>query len=167
MFASETPKFLDYIIGGWQLAGTVIWASGRPFTVYSGVNTLSNVVQATANCIDCSKALGRLVLENGRNFFFDAEARSRFSAPAPGTLGNTGRNYFVAPRYFQTDISLSKKFRITERFNFDLRVDAKNLTNNPSFDNPTALLTSPFFGRINDSVTNNARRIQFSGKINF
>jgi hypothetical protein len=46
-------------------------------------------------------------------------------------------------------------------------VDAKNLTNTPSFSAPTATLTSSIFGRINDSVDNAARRIQFSGKINF
>jgi hypothetical protein len=46
-------------------------------------------------------------------------------------------------------------------------VDARNLTNTPSFAAPTAVLTSTIFGRINDSVTNAARRVQFSGKINF
>ncbi len=167
MFASETPSFINYIISGWQLSGTVIWASGRPFTVYSGVNSLSNVVQSTADCNGCSRHLGNVIVESGRNFYFDTAARALFTTPAPGTFGNTGRNYFIAPRYFQTDISLSKRFKLTERFNFELRVDAKNLTNNPSFDNPTALLTSSIFGRINDSVTNNARRIQLSGKINF
>jgi hypothetical protein len=167
-------KVIDYIVGGWQLAGTVVLMSGRPFTVYSGSTTLSNVVQATANCNGCPRDLGQLVLENGRNYWFDAAARAMFGAnlpgqaiPLPGQLGNTGRNYFIAPRYFQTDASLSKKFKITERFNFDLRVDARNLTNNPSFDNPTALITSGTWGRINDSVTNNARRIQLSGKLNF
>jgi hypothetical protein len=69
--------------------------------------------------------------------------------------------------YFQTDLSISKKFKITERMNFDLRADMRNLTNHPSFDNPTAVITNTIFGRINDSVTNNARRIQLSGKFNF
>ncbi len=160
-------KVIDYIVGGWQLSGTVIWQTGRPFTVYSGLNTLSNVVQSTANCNNCPRNLGSLVVESGRNFWFDSAARALFSQPNPGEIGSTGRNYFIAPRYFQTDASLSKKFKITERFSFDLRVDARNLTNNPSFDNPTAVLTSTIFGRINDSVTNNARRIQFSGKLNF
>jgi hypothetical protein len=160
-------RVVDYIIGDWQLSGTVIWMSGRPFTVYSGINTLGNIVQSPANCNDCSRDLGNLILESGRNFWFSAADRALFSAPAPGTLGNTGRNFFLAPRYFQTDASLSKAFRITERLFFTLRLDARNLTNNPSFDNPTAVLTSSIFGRINDSVTNNARRMQISGKLSF
>jgi hypothetical protein len=167
MFGSEMPKVLDYIIGGWQTAGTVVWASGRPFTVYSGINTVSSVVQSTADCSGCTRESGQLVTESGRNFWFDGATRAQFSMPAPGSIGNTGRNFFLAPHYFQWDASLSKKFPITERVNFDLRVDARNVLNNPSFDNPTAVITSTIFGRINDSVTNNARRIQFSGKISF
>jgi Carboxypeptidase regulatory-like domain/TonB-dependent Receptor Plug Domain len=167
MFASGMPKILDFVIGGWQTSGTVVWASGRPFTVYSGLNTISNVVQSTADCNGCNRHQGDLVIESGRNFWFDAADRALFSAPAPGSIGNTGRNFFIAPRYFQWDASLSKKFAITERVAFDLRVDARNVLNNPSFDNPTAVINSAIFGRINDSVTNNARRIQFSGKLSF
>ncbi|HJP93152.1 MAG TPA: carboxypeptidase regulatory-like domain-containing protein [Pyrinomonadaceae bacterium] len=166
-FLSRAPSIVDHIIGGWQMAGTVIWMSGRPFTVYSGINTVSNVVQSTADCNGCTRNSGQLVLESGRNFWFDAATRGQFAAPAPGSIGNTGRNFFLAPTYFQWDSSLSKRFRITERVGFDLRVDARNVLNNPSFDNPTAVITSTIFGRINDSVTNNARRIQLSGKLSF
>jgi hypothetical protein len=166
-FLSGVPSIVDHVIGGWQTAGTVIWMSGRPFTVYSGVNTVSSVVQSTADCNGCSRQSGQLVLESGRNFWFDATTRGQFSSPAPGSIGNTGRNFFIAPNYFQWDSSLAKKFRISERVSFDLRVDARNVLNNPSFDNPTAVITSTIFGRINDSVTNNARRIQLSGKLSF
>ena len=166
-FLSDAPGVVDQIIGGWMFSGTIIKESGRPFTVYSGLNTLSNVVQSTANCNGCDRSLGSLVLESGRNFWFDSTDRAKFSAPAPGSLGNTGRNFFLAPVYFQWDASLSKKFKITERWAFDLRVDARNVLNKPAFDNPTAVINSTIFGRINDSVTNNARRIQFSGKLSF
>jgi len=166
-FGSGASKIVDQVIGGWQFSGTVIWMSGRPFTVYSGLNTVSNVVQSTADCTGCTRDIGQLVLESGRNFWFDAATRALFAPPAPGSIGNTGRNFFIAPIYFQWDTSLSKNFKISERFNFDLRVDARNILNNPAFDNPTALITSSIFGRINDSVTNNARRIQLSGKLSF
>ncbi len=167
MFGSEIPKALDYVIGGWQIAGNVLWTSGRPFTVYSGANTLSNVVQSTANCTGCTRYMGNLVQENGTNYWFTAEQRAMFSIPGVGETGNTGRNFFITPRYFATDASISKKFRVTERFNFDLRLDAKNLTNNPSFDNPTAVVTSSIFGRIRDSVTSSSRKLQVSLKLNF
>jgi hypothetical protein len=78
--------------------------------------------------------------------------------------------------YRETDISLSRKFGITETMSFDIRVDARNLTNTPNFAQPSAVLPAGFsqsgfgnsiFGRINADVVNNARRIQFSGKLNF
>jgi len=79
----------------------------------------------------------------------------------------------------ETDLSLSKNFKVTERINFDIRMDARNLFNIVNFAAPSAVLpaaldvtpTNPFgssiFGRINADVTNNARRIQLSAKINF
>lgn len=166
-FFKSADRLLDNIVGGWQVSGTTIWMSGRPFTVYSGINTVSNVVQSTADCSACDRHIGTLVLESGRNFWFNAATRALFTAPAPGSIGNTGRNFFIAPVYIQTDLSLSKKIKITERVSFDLRFDARNLTNHPSFDNPTAVLNSAIFGRINDSVTNQARKIQVSGKLSF
>ena len=166
-FANGIPRALDLAIGGWQLAGTLLVSSGRPFTVYSGLTTFSNVVNSTADCSGCTRDMGSLIVESGRNFWFDAADRAKFTSPAPGSIGNTGRNFFLEPRYFQTDASLSKRFRVTERMSFDLRVDARNLTNTPSFAAPTAVLTSTIFGRINDSVNNAARRVQFSGKFNF
>jgi len=164
---STGNKVVDYIVGDWQLSGTVLWESGRPFTVYSGANTFSSVVQTTANCNGCTRDIGQLVLENGLNFWFDQTARAKFSAPAPGELGNTPRNFFLAPPYFAANASILKKFRISERFSVDARLDATNLTNHPSFDNPTAVLTSSIFGRINDSVTSSPRRMQASIKLNF
>lgn len=166
-FGREMPKAFDYIFGGWQLAGNLLLSSGSPFTVYSGANTFSNVVQSTANCSGCTREMGKLIQESGTNYWFSAEQRAMFSIPELGSNGNTGRNFFVKPRYFQTDASISKKFKVTERFNFDLRLDARNLTNTPSFDNPTANVTSPVFGRIRDSVVSSARRMQISLKLNF
>jgi len=163
-------KVVDYLVGGWQLAGTVIWMSGRPFTVYSGQNTLSNIVQSTADCNGCTRSIGELVLEGtpgARNFWFDAATRALFTPTVPGSIGNTGRNFFLAPPYFQTDASISKQFGLTEKVKFDIRLDIRNVTNSPAFDNPTAVRTSSIFGRINDSVTNTARRMQLSGKISF
>jgi hypothetical protein len=167
MFASDVPKFVDYIIGGWQVAAILNYATGRPFTVYSGVNTFSNVVQSTADCNGCTRKMGRLIQESGTNFWFSADQRAMFSIPAPGSLGNTKRNFFIGPRQFNFDASISKEFKITERIRFSLRADAKNFFNVPSFGLPVAIANSTTFGRIRDSVISSARRIQLSGKLSF
>lgn len=169
-FGSGIPKALDYVIGGWQLAGNLVWAAGNPFTVYSGRNTFSNVVQSTADCNGCTRNIGQVVQEGSpgtTNYLFSAETRALFSTPAAGTNGNTGRNFFLRPNYFQTDLAVSKKLRITERFNLDLRLEISNLLNNVAFDNPTAVVTLSTFGRLRDSVISGSRKMQLGIKLNF
>src|SRR5262249_47316627 len=41
---------VDRALGGWEVTGFGRITSGRPFTVFAGTNTVSNVVQSTANC---------------------------------------------------------------------------------------------------------------------
>lgn len=171
-FGSDIPRALDYALGGWQLSSTFLFGTGRPFTVYSGLNTFSNVISSTANCNGCTRDMGKLIERNGTGYWFSAEQEAMFSIPNPGEQGNTPRNFFIGPRQFQVDASLSKRFNFTDsgRFNFELRVDAQNLTNTPTFGIPVATVTSvPLgtFGRIRDSVVSFSRRIQFSGKLNF
>jgi hypothetical protein len=159
----------DHLVGGWEMAGTFILTSGRPFTVYSGANTLSNANQSFADCNGCTPDMGKVQFEadNGTIFFFDPSQRGMFSIPAPGALGNTGRNFFTGPRSFQVDMLLAKRVRIAENHSLQFRVEAQNVTNTPSFGFPTATITSTIFGRIRDSVTSGPRRVQLAVKYNF
>ncbi len=67
------------------------------------------------------------------------------------------------------DMSLKKNFKMGERFNLDLKVDAKNVTNSISFTAPTNVITSATFGRIRDAVFSStfARKLQVGLKLNF
>ncbi len=163
------PRALDWVIGGWQVSGLINIASGRPYTFYSGRNTVSQVVQAPISCGGCPRNLGTLTEVNGIPVWFTEEQIAGFTQPEPGQLGDTGRNYFIGPRQFTTDASLAKKFRFTENISFDLRVDAKNLTNSPTYglSDAAMLYTSSSRGQINNTVLSFSRRVQFSGKLNF
>ncbi|MFM9903891.1 MAG: TonB-dependent receptor domain-containing protein [Pyrinomonadaceae bacterium] len=169
MLGRDMPRVLDQFIGGWQVAGLVNITSGRPFTVYANVNTLSNVVSATADCNGCTRNMGTLIQESGTNYWFSQAQRALFTTPAPGQLGNTGRNFFVGPSFFQTDISLSKKVKVTESVNFELKVDAKNFVNSISFTAPVGVSTNAAFGQIRDRVFSStfARKVQIGLKLNF
>jgi hypothetical protein len=166
-FGSDMPFALDWIAGGWQLSGLVNYSSGRPFTVYSGLFTLSNTTTTPANCSGCPRNLGSVVEESGTSFLFDASQRAMFSNPAPGEFSDTGRNYFIGPPNFRADMSLSKKFRFTESTNLEIRIDAKNVFNAVSYGLPTTTTTASTFGRIRTAISSASRRIQFSGKFNF
>jgi hypothetical protein len=68
-----------------------------------------------------------------------------FALPAPGTNG-AGRNIFTAPSYWNLDLGIQKRFSITERVGFQLRVEMFNALNHTNFDNPRdASVGSPSF----------------------
>ncbi|MDQ3686048.1 MAG: TonB-dependent receptor [Acidobacteriota bacterium] len=179
-YADDVNGVVNQVIGGWSLAGVTYWLSGRPFTAYSGANTVSNVNQSTANCQGCTPDMGSVFFDSsgGTTFFFTGDERGAtfdtvtntrgiFSVPAPGQLGNTSRNFFTGPPRVNLDLALTKKFRLTESQNLEFRVEAQNVTNTPSFGLPTATITSSLFGRVHDSVVSFSRKMQFGVKYNF
>ncbi len=85
--ASDARGLLNGLIGGWQVSGLFRWWSGRPFTIFSGSNTYSNVVQTPASCLGCSGGTGTLHDEGGVYWFFDPSERGQFSTPAAGDFG--------------------------------------------------------------------------------
>jgi hypothetical protein len=90
-----------------------------------------------------------------------------FSTPAKYTWGNLGCYIANGPGAYEIDTSLSKKFRLTERYTFDLRASAFNLLNHPQFSNPASNISPASFGQItsilNDGATGSGapRRIEF------
>jgi hypothetical protein len=164
---SGAGGFVNRIIGGWQVSGLLRATSGLPFSVYSGVTGFNSVVQSFANCSGCTRDMGSRHFENGFQWYFSPEERAMFSAPTAGEFGNTGRNFFRGPGFFNLDLSLAKKTQLTERFSWELRADVSNLTNTPSFDIPTATYTSTLFGRIGASLVSGPRQIMLGTKINF
>ncbi|MBK9153830.1 MAG: TonB-dependent receptor [Chloracidobacterium sp.] len=168
-FGGDMPRALDWFVGGWQISGLINLGSGRPYTFYSGRNTLSNAVQSPVSCNGCPRTLGTLNEVNGIPVWFTAEQLAGITQPEPGELGNTGRNYFIGPRSYTMDGSISKKLRFSERWSLDLRMDAKNLTNTPTFglSDAAMLYTSSSVGQINNTVLSFSRRVQFSAKLNF
>ncbi|MEJ7625031.1 MAG: TonB-dependent receptor [Pyrinomonadaceae bacterium] len=115
-----------------------------------------------------------------------------FSIPAPGTYGNLPRNFLKGPEFHQFDLTLQKRFPVTERVNIEFRSEIYNLFNRANFANPPAVLpnslgtsassqqpNTPFstsnvgqFGVINGTVGRTVglgtnRQIQFAMRLNF
>jgi hypothetical protein len=168
-WANNSNGLLNRAIGGWEVTAYGRVSSGRPFTVFAGTNTVSSVNQSTANCNGCGRGDGSAFLDSpsGLIWYFDAAERAKFSAPGAGQFGNTGRNFFIGPRYVELDMSFLKRTAITERVKLELRADATNITNTPSFNAPTTDITSSIFGRIRNSVVSGSRKIQLGAKIQF
>jgi len=125
-------------------------------------------------------------LNNDRNFLNPAA----FSTPAPGEYGNLPRNALSGPIFRQVDITLSKRFRFTERTNAEFRTEFFNVFNTANFANPSATLNNalsttlqpgqPFtqsaagatFGLLRSTVGRTVglgtnRQVQFAFRFNF
>ncbi len=168
-FLGNASGVVDKILGGWEVTGLGRISSGRPFTVFAGSNTVSNVNQSTANCTGCGRGDGTPFLDSGTGliWYFDAAQRARLSTPGAGEFGNTGRNFFVGPHFITFDASLLKKVQLSERMRMEVRADATNFTNSTMFGAPTTDITSTTFGRIRNSVTSSSRKIQLGAKFYF
>ena len=186
---STTSGVLARTIEGWTLASNWILQAGRPFTVYSGFSQFSSTVNSTANCNNCPRNLGTVRLldvtfadtahPGGVPSYFEASERALFSQPGPGEIGNTGRNFFTGPGTFNLDAALLKTTRLTERYRVELRLEAFNLTNSPSFGFPTTTIPSlslsggvivqsaSTFGRIRDNVNSSSRKLRIGVKLHF
>jgi hypothetical protein len=87
----------------------------------------------------------------------------------PGTChpGNLGRNAITGPDFVNTDFSVTKDTKITERFNLEFRTDMFDVFNHPNFGNPVLTATSKSLGiiggtRFPTGDFGSARQIQFS-----
>jgi len=72
---------------------------------------------------------------------------------AENRQGTLGRNSIPGFGLTQVDLSIGRKFAITERLNVQFRADAFNLLNHPNFMNPGADLSSSF-GLLSPSTLN-------------
>ena len=68
------------------------------------------------------------------------------------TYGTFGRNALRGPGAFNTNLSLSKIFRVREKVDVELRADAFNLFNNVEFGNPDTNIGDPNFGQISSTA---------------
>jgi hypothetical protein len=166
---NQSNGLMNRVLGGWEVTTYGRFTSGRPFTVFSGTYTVGSVNETTANCSKCSPGQGTPFLDaaSGLIWYFDQAQRSAFSAPGAGQFGNTGRNEFIGPHYFELDASFLKRVPVNERIKLEIRADATNLTNSVMFAAPTADISSSIFGRINNSVSSSSRKIQIGAKIQF
>ncbi len=176
-FLHNANGLLDSIVGGWSLANVITLESGRPMTVFSGANTISDQVKSWANCSGCSSGMGTpnwvgTPFAGGTEYYFTPDQKKMFSNPAAGTQGNMGRNSITMSPYRNWDASLSKLIHLTERQTLKFGWQIQNVTNSVMYGIPfTGLSTSPLFGEMNGPAgvqnTNSARRMQVSALYTF
>ncbi len=150
---------IDYVLGGWEIAWIQNLETGNPMTFgfsNSPYNYYPSWVGAQrANVTGESKIRDNWrdvgpdrFNTNNSNAVIDI---SPFSYPAAFTPGSSGRNLVTGLPLVWSTCAAKKNFKITERFNFQIRWDMNNPLKTFNFDNPTTtvdLQNPKRFGKI-------------------
>ena len=175
---------LDRVIGGWIFGSTMVWQSGAPFSILSGLGTLNREARSYYNGADT--ILGGAQLANVVKFQMTgngpmmisqsainpndgtgvntngepAFAGQVFFNPGAGTLGGLQRRMFSGPWTFDTDMRLKKTVNITEAKKVELLMDAFNALNHPTFWSGDQNINTTTFGLVS-SMFYSPRIVQF------
>jgi hypothetical protein len=91
---------------------------------------------------------------------------SAFATPPLYTYGTLGRNALRTDSTKNLDLSIFRRFPVTENAGFEFRAESFNLTNTPIFDQPNSTLGNPNFGVVT-RTRNTPRELQFALKFEF
>jgi hypothetical protein len=180
-------------IVGWQSGSPLIIYSGRATFNRAGRSNCStdpigcNTAFSTLSVDEIKGMLGVFKQPDGKVYWIDPKvvdtttgravgadnlANSAgftgqvFFNPAAGDVGNLPILAFDGPSQFRVDLALSKRVRLTDRHRIEVKGEAFNLTNTPSFSRGDMDINSTTFGRIT-SVNVGSRVVQLSVRVDF
>ena len=119
------------ILGGWDVSGVVVYQSGAPFTVTAPVDSARIGTNSTRATLigDPSLPAGDRTPER----WFNTAAFLNPAQMTPGVFGTSPRNVLIGPAFSRVDLSLSKGFALGRRAKLQVRAEAFNVLNHPSF----------------------------------
>ncbi|MGH9729057.1 MAG: carboxypeptidase regulatory-like domain-containing protein [Candidatus Acidiferrales bacterium] len=168
----DLPFKGNRLVSGWEVAGISQAQSGNPLSV---IYNDSTPLQGFVLFPDASAALQ--TTGDPANWIANASVLSapRVVGPNGGFIyhfGNLGRNTVIGPDFVNTDFSLIKRTKITERINSEFRAEFFDIFNHPSFGDPNLRFPGSTFGQITSTRFptgdfGSSRQIQLALKLQF
>jgi hypothetical protein len=161
-------QWLDEAVGGWQTSFTFVMQSGNPFSITTGNNNSSN--NQSGGYTQYANLVGNYRLPGSTKQrlkeWYNLKA---FAVPAPFTYGNFRRNIVYGPGLTELNMSLGKTFSLwpSHNVNFELRGDATNVLNHPSFAQPGNNAIGQGESAQITGVTVGGRAMELYGRISF
>jgi len=137
-----------HVLGGWQTSGIVTFETGRVFNLsipFDNANTGPRSNNQRPNQVGDAFPAGWNKSYGPGGLFFDPRA---FAIAPQYTYGNVGRNAMRGPGFRNFDLTIFKNFNFGDRWRLQYRAEAFNAFNNTNFGNPGGAVTTPNFGRI-------------------
>jgi hypothetical protein len=163
------PKWLNFFVGDWTVAGIFTARSGLPATATTGVFSVTLLRDTPPVLIGDPSTFAVDVRDQGTGIQYfadpdDVQAALRY--PLHGESG--ARNIFRSEPYWNIDMVVSKKFPMpwSENHLLTFRAEAYNLTNSNFFSPPNLIFGSTNFGRITTSQST-PRVLQFALRYDF
>jgi hypothetical protein len=145
-------RLLDAVIGGWTISQTFFYHTSFPFSI-------ADVATDTALAANNMSFFGGVAAFGGSSANVLALPISGIPTTctslnkpcwtaadfAPSTVFNgSARNAFRGPNFFNSDFSLSKRFKVVgERLGFTVGANAYNVFNHPHFFSPGFNIAGP------------------------
>jgi len=132
----QLPFKGNRFVEGWQLGLIEQAQTGNPLT-YVTANTAF-----TGNRTLRPNVAGDIQVVGDPSQWINYSATNQVLVAPTGTFGSLGRNAITGPSFVNTDFSITKITRITERLKLQFRAESFDLFNHPNFGNPNLVLPS-------------------------
>lgn len=167
-FTAQAPliRGLPRLLSGWQVSALAGFRSGFPFSVTSRQPVFTDPLdpnsyfyiepgsgQIIENRLDFTgSSADQAILSNPRAIpgGFVLIDQTTFRRPAVGKIGNSERNGFRGPGFWNLDFSMARSFalsRLGEQVSMQFRAEVFNLFNHPNLSSPDAQYESRTFGQ--------------------
>ncbi|GAC1359525.1 MAG: hypothetical protein NVSMB3_07070 [Acidobacteriaceae bacterium] len=164
------------IFGNFRTSGVYTYYSGHPFTVNGG-GGLAAALDPFGAATATLNLIGKpTIVQNPDCWYFAAQNKqclvnapglsNAFALPAPGVVGNSGRNTLRGPRTDVFDAALLREFPIRETTNLEFRWEVFNVTNTPEFGQPNNNFSSGAAGQIT-SLSGDPRVMQIALRLSY
>lgn len=159
-----------FLLGGWQLSGTLQTQTGFPYTInYKG--DLINIGGGSGGILVRPNYVAD---SSGRNVDPNLASEQRSTARYFNTsafvqpvasFGNVGRNTMTGASLVNLDTTVTRNFRFLERANLQFRAEFFNTLNHPNYALIGRVVNDPTFGIVQNQLS--PRQIQFALKLGF
>jgi len=158
-YSWEMPWKNNFLVRGWQLAGTGIMRTGQPLTVM-----VNNINANLGEAVRPNRIAKGTVSDPGPNRWFDVSA---FPAVPTGSFnfGTAGRDILDGPGAIQVNLSLSRNMKIRESSTLQFRWEVFNALNHANFNQPVYFVNTPNAATVTSA--GDSRLMQFGLRLSF
>jgi len=159
------------LLGGWQLSGIITIQSGVPIGTPGGVYSTGLDPKIPDDQRNRNRWFNTctLALTGARQNCASSSEPVAFTVQPPFTLRTLSTRFpnIRDLRPLNVDLSIFKRFVVTERMNVEFRAESFNMTNTPWFGGPNLTVGGAAFGTVTPAQANDPRNIQFALRLSF